>query len=307
MELRRAALDRVRTLSVRYDNLVPVSALRDGFRHDGEAVSFGSFFSGIFRPRQCRGPAALCIVTAPPKDTRDAPYDDGFDEATGRFVYHYRSAREDSAQARLAAARDNAALAAALRLNVPLIHFHGVAPSQYSPLAPVFVTRDDPQARVVEYEAALPIADTTDEGLVSPIDVRRYATREAVMRLHQHQFRRNVLRAYGERCAVCSLRETVLLEAAHIIEDGSVHGHAVVRNGLALCAIHHLAYDRNLMGIAPDGVVHIAHRLLREVDGPMLRVGLQGFHRAAIQQPRRAAERPDPERLDERFARFRVA
>jgi putative restriction endonuclease len=151
------------------------------------------------------------------------------------------------------------------------------------------------------------VADTSDEGLVSPPDIRRYATRQAVVRLHQHQFRRTVLRAYRSRCAVCSLREAVLLEAAHITEDGAALGHAVVSNGISLCAIHHLAYDRNLLGIAPDGVVHIAHRLLNEIDGPMLRVGLQGFHGAALDQPRRADERPDPERLDERFERFRQA
>lgn len=305
MDLRRAAFDRVRSLSSRYDDLVPLDALRQGFGFGGEQVSFGSFYSGIFKPRQCRGPAALCIVTSPPKATRDAPYDDGFDPVTGRFVYHYRTAKTDTAEARIAAARDNATLVAAARLTVPLIHFHGISPGQYSPLAPVFITRDDPQRNRVEYEAALPAADTTDEGLVSAADVRRYASREALTRLHQHRFRVDVLRAYNSRCAVCSLRETVLLEAAHILEDGHAEGHAVVANGIALCAIHHLAYDRNLMGIAPDGVVHIAHRLLNEVDGPMLRVGLQGFHGASLLQPSRSAEKPDPERLEVRFDRFR--
>ena len=80
-----------------------------------------------------------------------------------------------------------------------------------------------------------------------------------------------------------------------------------VVNGIALCAIHHLAYDRNLMGIDPDGMVHIARRLLDEVDGPMLRTGLQGFHGAAILQPRRSDERPDPDRLEQRFAQFSAA
>jgi putative restriction endonuclease len=113
-----------------------------------------------------------------------------------------------------------------------------------------------------------------------------------------------VLRAYSTRCAVCELREAVLLQAAHIINDAAPTGAATVVNGIALCAIHHLAYDRNLMGIAPDGVVHIAQRLLNEIDGPMLRNGLQGFHGAAILQPRQKDERPDPARLEIRFAQF---
>lgn len=70
------------------------------------------------------------------------------------------------------------------------------------------------------------------------------------------------------------------------------------------CAIHHLAYDRNLLGIAPDGLVHIAGRLLEEIDGPMLRIGLQGFHRSPIDQPRDPRDRPDPDRLHTRFERF---
>lgn len=74
-----------------------------------------------------------------------------------------------------------------------------------------------------------------------------------------------------------------------------------------MCAIHHLAYDRNLMGIHPDGVVHVTARLLKEQDGPMLRAGLQGFHGAAILQPRRPGERPDPVRLEVRYETFRAA
>jgi len=80
-----------------------------------------------------------------------------------------------------------------------------------------------------------------------------------------------------------------------------------VVNGLALCAIHHLAYDRNLMGIDPEGVVHIDKRLLGERDGPMLREGLQGFHGAHILEPRQPQDRPEPARLAVRFERFSAA
>ncbi len=97
------------------------------------------------------------------------------------------------------------------------------------------------------------------------------------------------------------------MQAAHILEDTHEQGIAGVVNGLALCAIHHLAYDRNLMGIDPEGVVHIDRRLLEEVDGPMLTTGLQGFHGASILTPRRPAEHPDPDRLAVRFDRFQAA
>jgi putative restriction endonuclease len=112
------------------------------------------------------------------------------------------------------------------------------------------------------------------------------------------------MRAYRGRCAICALRERALVQAAHIVPDADPEGIAAVVNGLALCAIHHLAFDRNLLGIDPGGVVHIADRLLREIDGPMLRTGLQGFHGEPIAVPRRAEDRPDPLRLESRFERF---
>src|SRR5271154_4605572 len=312
--MRLVAVDRIRQLSKRYDDIVPLSVLQEGFLFLGERISFGSFYTGIFRPRQMRGPAALSVTTAPPKGTREAPYDDGLDETTDSFVYHYRTPRGPTARASAAAEADNEALKAAARLAVPLIYFHGIAPGQYSAVAPVFVTRDDPVRRVVELQAAMFFGDVSDLGkqedaefVGDEADMRRYATREALVRLHQQRFRSLVLSAYGGRCAVCALREAALLQAAHILDDRDPRGAAVVVNGIAMCAIHHLAYDRNLMGIDPRGVVHIAERLLHEQDGPMLRSGLQGFHGAAILQPHRRNDRPDPDRLEARYERFRAA
>jgi len=156
-------------------------------------------------------------------------------------------------------------------------------------------------------EPGLPVQDMQPGGLVSAPDVRAYATREARLRLHQQRFKLDVMRAYRHRCAICTLRERALVQAAHIVPDVEPAGIAAVVNGLALCAIHHLAFDRNLLGIDPTGVVHISDRLLREIDGPMLRTGLQGFHGHAIAVPRRPEDRPDPGRLAVRFERFATA
>ncbi len=313
-ELRLVAIARVNELSRDYEDLIPVDALREGVRFRGERVAFSTFYSGIFRPKQMRGPAALSLTTAPPKAGGGAPYDDGFDSSAEAFVYHYRSPRSNSGSAVRAAEADNRALRAAAALNVPMIYFRGIGPGQYAAVAPAFVVRDSPMLRRVELQASLLIGDPTvalvppQPSLVGPgDDLRRYATREALVRLHQHQFRALVLRAYNGRCAVCALREADLLQAAHILEDRDPRGAAAVVNGIALCAIHHLAYDRNLMGIDARGGVHVSERLLREHDGPMLRSSLQGFHGAAILQPRRPAERPDPGRLDVRFERFLAA
>ena len=224
------------------------------------------------------------------------PYDDELDTESRRIIYHYRAGDIDQP--------DNRALRAAFVDQVPLVYFHGLAPSQYMVLQPVFVTSDDPVERVVTLEVGLPVTDLQGAGLRSAPNHRAYAMREARVRLHQHRFRLDVLRAYRTRCAICSLREPDLVQAAHIVEDGHEAGTATVVNGLALCAIHHLAYDRNLLGIDPAGVVHIDSRVLKERDGPMLREGLQSFHGAQLLGPARAEDRPDPKRLEIRFARF---
>jgi putative restriction endonuclease len=295
-DLRIAANQRVRELARRFDDLVPIDALRAGFEFEGQRISFGSFQRGIHKPRQMRGPAALTLMTAAPVPGKPRPYDDELDTENRAIVYHYRAGSIDQP--------DNRALRAAFEMQAPLIYFHGVAPGQYMVVQPVFITRDDASARTVLLEVGLPVADMHETGLVSSPDIRDYALREVKVRLHQHRFRRDVLRAYRHRCTICALREPQLVQAAHIVEDVSEGGIAAVVNGLALCAIHHLAYDRNLMGIDPNGVVHIADRLRRERDGPMLREGLQGFHGSPIVLPRRAADRPDRTRLEQRFELF---
>jgi HNH endonuclease len=144
-------------------------------------------------------------------------------------------------------------------------------------------------------------------GLVSGPDMRAYTTAETRIRLHQQRFKLEGMRAYRHGCAICALRERSLVQAAHIVPDVEPEGIAAVVNRLAMCAIHHLAFDRNVLGIDPDGVVHIARRLLEETDGPMLRTGLQGFHGHAIALPRGPEDRPDRLRLESRFARFERA
>ena len=289
LALRRAAVEHARRLAERYDDLVPIEQLRVGFAFDGERVSFGSFQKGIHRSRLQRGTAALTLTTSV-----NDPYGDAYDE--GVFTYAYRAGPIDQP--------DNRALRAAFELRTPLVYFRAMAPGQYWVVAPMFVTADDPGARAVLLEPGLPVQDMQPGGLVSTPDVRAYATREARLRLHQQRFKVDVMRAYRHRCAICTLRERALVQAAHIVPDIEPEGIAAVVNGLALCAIHHLAFDRNLLGIDPDGVVHIADRLLREIDGPMLQTGLQGFHGQAILFPRRPEDRPDPKRLESRFERF---
>jgi putative restriction endonuclease len=138
--------------------------------------------------------------------------------------------------------------------------------------------------------------------IADPIE-RRYAIRATHVRVHQRRFRGQVLPAYRDQCAICRLKETRLLDAAHILGDLEERGDAVVSNGVSLCSIHHRAFDHDLVGIDADYNVRISRRLLDEEDGPMLEL-LKGFHRSALHVPRAVPLRPDRERLAERFERF---
>ena len=133
----------------------------------------------------------------------------------------------------------------------------------------------------------------------------RYRDQIVKQRVHQSLFRAMVIDAYQRRCAVCSLNHVELLDAAHITPDADPSGSPATRNGLALCKIHHAAYDRDIIGIRPDLRIEVASSVLAEGDGPMLRHGLQGFPGQQLRAvPARRKDRPDPHRLERRYVEF---
>jgi putative restriction endonuclease len=125
--------------------------------------------------------------------------------------------------------------------------------------------------------------------------------------VHQASFRERVLAAYRRSCSVCRLRHAELLDAAHILADTHPRGDPVVPNGLALCKIHHAAFDANILGVRPDYVIEIRTDVLEEHDGPMLRYGLQQMNGTKLVLPRREDQRPERDRLEERYEAFRLA
>jgi len=188
---------------------------------------------------------------------------------------------------------------------VPLVYFIGTRPGWYQPVFPVYVIADDPARRMVTVTPGAmrgPADEQKPVRLEDPIE-RRYAVRQTRVRLHQARFRGRVVPAYSSQCAICRLKELRLLDAAHIVGDVNEAGEPLVSNGLSLCAIHHRAFDQNLVGVSPDYVVHVSRRLREDEDGPMLDL-LKGFHDVPLLLPTRGADRPDRERLDDRFARF---
>ena len=185
--------------------------------------------------------------------------------------------------------------------------FIGVAPAVFNAIAPVYLVGEEPNDD--QFVMAL-TPDQVGVDVDSPMEaaLRRYLLAETKRRLHQPLFASQVMIAYEVRCAVCNLNHRELLDAAHIVPDNHILGVPVVSNGMALCKIHHAAYDQNILGITPDHEIEIHQRLLDEVDGPMLHYGLQQHHGQKLMNvPRRRAHLPDPQRLMLRYEQFRVA
>jgi putative restriction endonuclease len=84
-------------------------------------------------------------------------------------------------------------------------------------------------------------------------------------------------------------------------------GQPVFTNGVALTKIHHAAFDNHLIGIDPDGRVHVSQRLLMLHDGPLLEQSLKACAGALIRPPRGKQFHPDPDRLAVRFEQFKRA
>jgi putative restriction endonuclease len=77
-----------------------------------------------------------------------------------------------------------------------------------------------------------------------------------------------------------------------------------VRKGLPLSKLHHAAFDANLIGIDPDYRVPVSQLLLSMNDGPMFEQGTKAVAGRKIRMPGRAQDRPDRDRLAQRFEKF---
>lgn len=294
LAIRHHAFEWLRDQVSIHGEVLPWSLLLHGFTYRGQRVPLLSQ-QGIFKPRIMALP--LSIRTSP-----GGPYDDSFG-SDRMLAYRYRGTDPNLG--------DNVRLREAMRQRVPLVYLYGHVKGRYHALWPAFIVGDDPHRLTftvsVESEQDLPNAavDTVGEGL--PELARAYATSLARRRLHQRGFRERVVHAYREQCAVCQLRHSELLDAAHIIPDREEEGLPVVSNGLALCKLHHAAFDAQILGIRPDYVTEIREDILEEVDGPMLQHGLKGVHGRQLIVPRKREWRPDRERLELRYERWRGA
>lgn len=278
----------------KHGDVLPRTVLARGFALEGTRVPLLGP-QGIFKPQVLRE-VPLSITTAP-----RGPYNDSF-AADGLLRYRYRGSDPSHV--------DNRGLRFAMERRLPLVYFHGVVPGKYLASWPVFVVGDDPAGLTfsVAVDDAVHVglgAQSTTEPKDADQARRAYVTATVRVRLHQRVFRERVLDAYKRQCAFCRLRHEELLDAAHIIPDSQPGGDPLVQNGLALCSLHHAAFDRYFIGVRPDFTIEVREDVLREKDGPMLVHGIQALHGSEIALPTQSALRPARELLERRYHRFR--
>ena len=293
--VRLAAFQWLRSQMDVHGDVLPRSGLAEGFTFDGRRVPLLGP-QGIFKPALCELP--LSITTSP-----KSPYADSW-TPDGRLQYAYRGT--DPAHL------DNRGLRLAKQSQTPLVYFFGIERGQYVPSFPIYIVGDHPERLTFDVQ----VDDVTQLSLREPVDAiaedraairREYVTAVVRRRLHQQAFRARVIEAYRTRCALCRLRHQELLDAAHITADSQETGEPVVSNGLALCKLHHAAFDRHFLTVRPDYVIEVRRSLLDEEDGPMLLHGLKEMHQREIIVPRELSLRPDPHRLQERYVEFQRA
>jgi putative restriction endonuclease len=292
-QIRLAAFSWLRTQAENFENVLPRKILENGFQFQGERITLIGA-SGIWKPKQFQiKPISITTILNGPYSDVMSP--DGF------LSYKYRGTNPSH--------RDNIGLRLAMETNTPLIYFVNLSPNQYMANFPAFIIKDNPV--VLEFTVALDdekyIGHQVETNHISePSEYyrRKYITTLVEQRAFQQIFRIKVLAAYNSQCCLCKLNHPELLDASHIIPDTEPKGDPIVPNGLTLCKIHHAAFDSNIIGISPEYNIHVREDILHEIDGPMLKHGIQNLNNQKIILPSRGQDYPDRERLDWRFERF---
>lgn len=275
-----------------YGDVLPRELLETGFNYYGERITLMGP-KGIWKPKRMNLPISITTIQGSPYN--DTTTTDGF------LNYKYRGTDPYHP--------DNVGLRLLMEKKIPLIYFLSIIKGKYLVTYPVFILKDNINdlsftVAVDDFSALYRKETSLAEEPDLIVSRRAYLTATVKQRVHQRSFRERVLLAYHDQCALCKLRHRELLDAAHIIPDSEESGEPIVQNGLSLCKIHHAAFDKNILGITPDYIIKVREDILREIDGPMLKYGLQYLENKKLILPSSKKYWPDRERLDIRYSKF---
>jgi putative restriction endonuclease len=289
-QIRLAAFDWLSKLALIHGDVLPRNLLEKGFDYQGNRITLLGP-QGIWKPQLLDYPISIVTTTGGPYE--DSRSDDGFLKYRYRGTDPYHPA--------------NIGLREVMKQKKPLIYFFSIIKGRYLATWPVYIIDDD--ISNLSFTVALDnqLALTSNEPQIKEQEDyyrRRYLTANIQVRLHQRSFRERVIAAYQNQCALCKLKHVELLDAAHITPDNADSGEPIITNGLALCKIHHAAFDQNILGISPDYIIKVRRDILEEIDGPMLKYGIQSLENQTLYLPGNKNNWPDKFRLEERYGLF---
>jgi putative restriction endonuclease len=145
---------------------------------------------------------------------------------------------------------------------------------------------------------ALNTLDSIPESKIENISDQKRREVVAVIKrkYRQHDFRNRVLGAYGHRCAMCGI-QMKLVEAAHILPVAHENSNDKTTNGIALCSLHHKAFDNNLVSFNEEYEVGISKKVVTLLTTSNLVEGLADFRnnlRSALILPADRRDYPLP-------------
>lgn len=142
----------------------------------------------------------------------------------------------------------------------------------------------------------------TDSQIVTVKNQQRQVVLSQIAKKYRAtDFRRRVLGAYEHRCAACGV-QLKLIEASHIIPVAAPTSTDETRNGIALCALHHTAFDRNLLSFDERYKIEVSDSEVSRLTAENLVGGLKEFKqhlRTAIILPSDKRDYPPPQYIAE--------
>lgn len=145
------------------------------------------------------------------------------------------------------------------------LHDSGAAPAEVALLDRISPLDSNP---ATEAEIEEEVSSTREYAFVT--------TRKA---LRDISFRHRVMAAYGRRCAMCGV-QLRLIDAAHIMPVAEPRGTDKTNNGVALCALHHRAYDHGLVAFNTEYAVLLSRDRLEKLKSSNELGGLPAFQKS---------------------------
>jgi putative restriction endonuclease len=142
-------------------------------------------------------------------------------------------------------------------------------------LEPLHDSGKIPQEAAILEKISEDVDEVKDQDIDDEVgEKRRFAILSTKRALRALDFGRRVLGAYGHKCAMCRM-QLRLIDGAHILPVVHEDSTDQTSNGVALCALHHRAYDRGLVAFDIHLKIGINEKIIKKLEADDRAAGLK--------------------------------